>query len=82
MGRVRIRYEISISAVRIQVALVEQVRQEFWDSFFQVLVSNGLCGRDICVEAITVLYESHVVQIRRDNQTHEVRGSGPKLFKE
>ncbi|XP_016844891.1 hemocytin [Nasonia vitripennis] len=32
---------------------------------YQVLVSNGACTEGICTEVITVMYQSHIVQIRK-----------------
>lgn len=38
-----------------------------------MLVSNGICKTDTCVEAVTVLYKGHVVQIKEDAPSEEVK---------
>ncbi|XP_043259225.1 hemocytin isoform X1 [Colletes gigas] len=34
------------------------------DHTYQVMVSNGMCNTDLCVETVTVLYKRHVVEIK------------------
>lgn len=40
---------------------------------YQILITNGYCATGTCTEAITLLYEKHVVQIKRAERSKELR---------
>jgi len=40
---------------------------------YQILITNGYCGTSTCTEAITLLYEKHVVQIKRAERSKDLR---------
>nr|XP_034190302.1 hemocytin [Osmia lignaria] len=51
------------------------------DYAYQVLVSNGICNTGTCTEAIIILYQEHVVQIKEGvpSQEFEVQVDGSKI---
>lgn len=40
---------------------------------YQILVSNGDCDTGTCTEAVTLLYEKHMVQVKRAKRSKELR---------
>ncbi|XP_071561739.1 hemocytin [Temnothorax nylanderi] len=52
---------------------VENAKSPDGTRAYQILITNGYCVTGTCTEAITLLYEKHVVQIKRAERSKDLR---------
>ncbi|KAL6266408.1 hypothetical protein P5V15_003260 [Pogonomyrmex californicus] len=55
--------------------VAETAKSQNGASTYQILITNGYCATGTCTETITLLYEKHVVQIKRAEHSKDLRMS-------
>lgn len=53
--------------------VVENTKSSNGTRVYQILITNGYCVTGTCTEAVTLLYEKHVVQIKRVERSKDLR---------
>lgn len=53
--------------------VAENVKSPDGTRTYQILITNGYCDKGTCTEVITLLYENHVIQIKRAERSKNLR---------